>query len=173
MTSALQSCLFLYSFLFRHNISRQHQLRVHLQALGFPIHNDVLYGGKVDSDSKNVMKINAIQAIIDATKEDKCHLSKDQRVTEEIIQQAKEVSLCYKGVNGIEKAFNSAQLLVEGHAIDLHALAYRIKFEKKSKKKKSTEKKKDERALAILELRVKPPSWVDASITSNLTWLDN
>jgi hypothetical protein len=164
--------LFLICFSFFNR--RQHQLRVHLQALGFPIHNDVIYGGEVDSSCKNKMKENSIQALNESVKNDRSCVSIEDKVTEEIIQQAKQFSLCRQGKKGIEQSFNSAHLLVEGHAIDLHALTYRIKFNKKRKKKgKLTEDMQNEKPLAIMEFSVRAPSWVDTSIITESSWLDS
>ena len=149
---------------------RQHQLRVHLEALGFPIHNDVLYGGKVDNNQQNEMKNQAIMSIIESRKYDKSHISiNEDSITNEVIKEAKEVSLCYTGnEEDIQQAFNSAQLLMEGHAIDLHALSYRIRFYSKYKKK--VRENSDEVPLTNLELNVNPPSW--CTTTRSFIWLD-
>ncbi len=149
---------------------RQHQLRVHLQALGFPIHNDVLYGGRVESNLKDDMKDKSIKALINAAKDDKSCLSIDEKVSTEMIRQAKDVSLCYKGKKGIEYSFNSAHLLIEGHSIDLHALAYKVKFEKR--RKKSTKCSKGEQLLATMKFSVPNPIWAQ-NIVSDCLWLDN
>ncbi len=148
---------------------RQHQLRVHLSAIGFPIHNDILYGGEVENSMQDEMKTNSIQAIENAQKEDKCNLALDDVVTETSIKQAKEVSLCLQGKEGIEKAFNKMQLLLEGHAIDLHALSYRIMFEKKGKKKKIDQAKE---TVAVVELLVNEPIWTEVKIPAESRWLD-
>lgn len=149
---------------------RQHQLRVHLHAIGFSIHNDLLYGGEVEKPQQNQMKTSSIEAIEKSMQKDKCHLSLDDFVTEESIKQAKEVSLCCRGKDGIEQSFNDAQLLVKGHAIDLHALAYKIHFERKKRKKSSKEGEKE--TLAVLDLFVKAPTWADIDVTAISCWLD-
>lgn len=154
---------------------RQHQLRVHLCAIGFPIHNDILYGGEIDTSQQDKRKIQSIEAIQHASQRDKCHLSISDFIKEESITQAKEVSLCCKGKIGIEQSFNSAQLLVEGHAIDLHALAYRIKFHRKGKKNtKSQKNEMESNIIAELDLGVGAPSWaagIDITAKS-FSWLD-
>ena len=154
---------------------RQHQLRVHLCAIGFPIHNDILYGGEVDTSQQKERKVQSIEAIQHAMLRDKCHLSVGDFIKEKSITQAKEVSLCCMGNVGIEQSFNSAQLLVEGHAIDLHALAYRIKFHRKGKKMTKSEKDETEsEILAELDLGVSAPSWAaDINIAvKSFSWLD-
>jgi hypothetical protein len=153
-------------------LSRQHQLRVHLQAIGFPIYNDVLYGGTVKSNEKMLSK--ALQAMSTTKQNDISFQSKNETLTEEIIQEAKDFCLCCKGNSGIQKSFNSHQLLMEGHAIDLHALSYRIKFapkRKQSKQSRESENVKD--PLAVLDLSVNPPSWAKDIDLSGLKWLDN
>ncbi len=151
--------------------SRQHQLRVHLQAIGFPIDNDVLYGGTVKSSEKTLNEV--LQALCSAEQNDRSFLSKSETLTEDIVQEAKDFCLCCKGNDGIQKSFNSHQLLMDGHIIDLHALKYRIKFEPKRKQQKqSPEENGVSDPLSVLELSVKPPSWAKDIDFSSLEWLD-
>lgn len=154
-------------------IRRQHQLRVHLQALGYPIHNDILYGGMVDGNNKAEMLKNTIQAMTKAAEHDRHYTPDDGRMTKQTIQDAKEFCLCCQGESGIKQSFNSAQLLVEGHQIDLHALAYRIHFQKKEKeRKKAIEINESNQRLPVLEMHVKSPLWADSILHSDLCWLD-
>lgn len=153
-------------------LSRQHQLRAHLQAIGFPIDNDVLYGGTVKSSEKMLSEV--LQAMSNANQNDRSFLSKSETLTEEIVQEAKDFCLCCKGNGGIHKSFNSHQLLMDGHDINLHALSYRIKFEPKRKQlKQSPEENDATNPLSVLELSVKPPSWAKDIDFSSLKWLDN
>ena len=153
-------------------ISRQHQLRVHLKAIGFPIHNDTLYGGNVDNLAKEDMKLKSLKSINDAMDNDRSHLAKDDKVTEKMINEAKVVCSCCSGIDGIECCYSNAQLLMDGHSIDLHALAYRVRFERKENRNNNTEEiKKHKEPIAIVELNVKSPSW-DYDATIGPFWLD-
>jgi hypothetical protein len=109
--------------------SRQHQLRVHLQFIGFPICNDTLYGGTQDAAIKDEKKEAALNALSNATVNDLSVDNEDTGITKEVICAAKETCLVCQGK--AEDAFSSSQLLVDGHSIDLHAFRYRINFGKK------------------------------------------
>ena len=119
------------------------------------------------------MKNKSIKALTEAAKNDKSYLSIDEKVTTEIIQQAKDVCLCCKGKKGIEESFNSAHLLLEGHSIDLHALAYRVRFDKKKKRRKLVECSEKDQPLAIMTFSVPNPIWANDVIVSDSLWLDN
>lgn len=108
---------------------RQHQLRVHLQFIGFPICNDTLYGGTQDAAIKDEKKEAALNALSNATVNDLSVDNEDTGITKEVICAAKETCLVCQGK--AEDAFSSSQLLVDGHSIDLHAFRYRINFGKK------------------------------------------
>lgn len=126
---------------------RQHQLRVHLQALGFPICNDVLYGGKANNDT-NVCKNLVVNAINDSCKS--CVEPKffDVSVTKDSAKAAKEICYCCNG--NPEKAFNDSQLLMDGCQIDLHAYRYVISFGK------------EQNIISSLEFNVDLPSWASS-----------
>ena len=137
--------------------SRQHQLRVHLQFIGFPIQNDLLYGGdETDSVTGEKMKANSIAALIESNQNVEC--AQKEGISEEIISSAKDVSLVCQGHP--EKLFNPSQLLVSGHQIDLHAMTYQIAFGKKKQKKSSENDGKE--ILATVECKIDPPAWAKA-----------
>lgn len=157
---------------------RSHQLRVHLQLLGFPIVNDVLYGGRAGSD--DTTKEAAIKALSQST----CKMRQELRrldVTENEAKAAREAcSLCLSLGDATKDAtsaatsfFTSAQLLQNGHTVDLHAYWYRVSILPKRKKEK-TEEDGNERmsTLAVLDLKVEYPAWADASILSEVVWLE-
>jgi len=123
---------------------RQHQLRVHLQALGFPICNDTLYGGAANNDAKVCMK-SVIDAIKDSSKASVEPIFVDLSVNNYSAKSAKEICHCCNG--NPEKAFNESQLLMDGSQIDLHAYRYKISFSR------------EETAMTSLEFNVDLPSW--------------
>jgi len=146
---------------------RQHQLRVHLQALGFPIHNDNLYGGMVKNTDCDQMKMDAIESIINSHNDDS-KIKREKGITQETAKDAREVCLCCKGSIGIQKCFNASQLLESGHAICLHALKYRINFI-------NNKKSNSQQPLAMIELSVSPPLWADLNQESTEllnSWLE-
>ena len=111
---------------------RSHQIRVHLQWLGFPIHNDVQYGGSVLSSNRNV-SINAIESIIRGNEVN----LENNRLTPDVLKAAKDTCTCCGSTNRkdaitrIKASFSSSQLLQEGqYAIDLHAMKYQLKLER-------------------------------------------
>jgi len=161
---------------------RNHQLRVHLQFLGFPIINDTQYGGRseISSSSKAAAddSPSVLQLMVDAKNESDS--SKERRVeslSDADVAAAKRACPCcsQEGAEGILQSFTPRQLLLEGHAIHLHALRYRIRLRPK-KSKKTSKKKQDtsslvEPPLAELDLAVDPPEWADPGALRNLDWL--
>ncbi|KAL7530143.1 hypothetical protein ACHAXR_006170, partial [Thalassiosira sp. AJA248-18] len=163
---------------------RGHQLRVHLQLTGFPIHNDVEYGGTVNTENRKEQENLSAQCMLDvAVATTECR--REKAVTADEVKHAVELCRCCSGgLNGIKASFNSAQLLGCGHAIDLHAHKYCIPFEQKN-----MGKSKDERSLesscdkiehedetsTSMEFTTDLPSWA-ASFgglmpSNSLTWL--
>jgi len=118
---------------------RGHQLRVHLQHLGFPINEDVQYGHG-SSSSGSGTKAAAVQAVMDASKCSANNLRStcmQDAITDDQFRAARDVCRCCNGgADGIEASFSAAQLLDGGHSIDLHALKYKVTFEHKAKRKK-------------------------------------
>lgn len=109
---------------------RGHQLRVHLQLIGHPIHNDVEYGGFLASEFVDKHEEQSIQSILNASKATPCLC--DESVTEDEARSAIAIcKCCSNGTEGVKASFQSAQLLGKGHAIDLHAARYSVKFKQK------------------------------------------
>jgi 23S rRNA-/tRNA-specific pseudouridylate synthase len=131
---------------------RNHQLRVHLQQIGFPIIGDTHYGG-----DPLVSDVNTTEYMHRVWKEH----AKDEKRLPELTQSDCEVakeacSYCKNGVEGIADSFTPAQLLQGGHEIQLHALRYQINVPSK-KENRSTDS--ECQPLAIIKLQVAPPPW--------------
>ena len=159
--------------LYSSNLSRGHQLRVHLQGIGYPIHNDVQYGGIYNKAEASTRKAASIQAIqnVSLQKETMCA---DPSVTDIDKKGAKESSLCTQGVVGIEKHFSAAQLNAYGHSIDLHALKYKITFSGKMKgkrKKVGSNDELDNREVTVIEFETKEPTWSCLHGNVDAKWL--
>ena len=162
---------------------RGHQLRVHLQLLGFPIHNDVEYGGAVNVESLNDQKKLSAQSMLEVSvASSECR--HQQVVTSSEVQSALQLCKCCSGgLDGIGESFNAAQLLAGGHAIDLHAYKYCLFFQGKGhKKRKQTETgdcRCDEKGiidgLTMMEMSTDLPSWATSFadlMPNTLTWLN-
>ena len=119
--------------------SRQHQLRVHLKFLGFPILNDALYGGVSDEFSEDMEKdaVGALRSLATTHSDVEILSKKFGNISDNAASAAKEMCLICQGK--YLKKFNSSQLLAGGHCIDLHATTYTITFEKKKGKQRSSE----------------------------------
>jgi hypothetical protein len=147
---------------------RNHQLRVHLQAIGFPIINDVQYGGRRDmallqSCDENAA-LNAMLRIRDtASNNEECRVSS---LTDVDVASAKKACKCCRtsGKDGIVSSFTKAQLLMEGHSICLHAYRYRIHI-LPPKSTKLTDQ------LAELNFQVRSPTWTNETCLQSISWL--
>ena len=168
---------------------RGHQLRVHLQHIGFPISGDVQYGGidTAGGTGSRSLKDAAQRCIVDASKassaSDTSSFIRTDVIQEEQAKAAKEVCRCCNGhEEGIISSFSSAQLLGGGHAIDLHAYRYQVTFEQKSTKKKRQKLDKESTntptgdddhsstsTLATLEFSTNLPKWAQSCKT--VDWL--
>jgi len=139
-----------------------------LQWIGYPIHNDVQYGGSLDHNlidrGKKDMcwEDRVLNSIMDSCKiKSECDNS---IITQKEEKNARDICLCYQGKEGILKSFTPAQLLQHGHSIALHAWRYAITFEKKSGKRK-IESNKDikgnssQRIVSEMEFRTEIPVW--------------
>ena len=147
---------------------RNHQLRVHLQAIGFPIINDIQYGGRSDiNPSRSCDKNAAIDAMIHVR--DTASENKERRVsslTERDVASAKKACKCCRvsDRDGISTSFTKAQLLMEGHSICLHAYRYKVCiFPPKSTK--ATDQ------LTELKFQVRAPTWTNEAYLQNVSWL--
>jgi len=134
---------------------RGHQLRVHLQWLGFPICNDEIYGGRSHHTRPRSPVEKSISTILESTFTEKivtyrvpytlsCYdgceklqeYPKTREISEDEVAATKKACLCCKGNSGILKHFSESQLLLSGHEIDLCAVKYCINFDKQIKTKK-------------------------------------
>jgi len=138
---------------------RGHQLRVHLQSLGHPIVDDVLYSGtEVDSAFRH----KAIKSLVEV-----CNRTESQKFANNVsivdLQSAKaSCKICNEGTSGVVSSFTQAQLLGGGHAISLHALRYEIRF---------PGKKSRGAVLGCLKMEVELPSWAKTVQKEDLYWL--
>jgi len=143
---------------------RNHQLRVHLQWLGFPIVGDIIYGGKgIEYDTENETELTAA----DMTRYRSIMPASDQLrlpdISDEDVKAATEACphcCCDRSKDG----FTPAQLLQGGHAIYLHALRYEVSV---PPKKRST----NSRVLSKLSFSVGLPSWADTVRSECIPWL--
>lgn len=165
---------------------RSHQLRVHLQLIGFPIHNDVEYGGsKVDNESMNKQKTISGQSMLEVSASTSVCRHEATLTSIEVESAIRLCKCCSAGLYGIRASFNSAQLLGEGHAIDLHSYKYCITFKGNELAKQKlvgneTGNPNDEEnysvvdGASLIELTTDLPSWATlfGDLTPNaLAWL--
>ena len=145
---------------------RGHQLRVHLQFIGHPIHNDVEYGGIIDTEFAKEQKEQSVQAMLDAT--NMSSLLQDESVSIDEAKAAVETcKCCCGGDRGISASFHTAQLLGGGHMIDLHAYKYSICFKQKRTKDSCDQSTK-------IEFSASLPSWVSdftGTLSEEIGWL--
>lgn len=129
---------------------RNHQLRLHLSHFGFPILQDVQYGGApamtndVDKGEAAIQQMR--HALISVDREN----DTDPR---------KACSVCNDEATGVEKSFTPAQLLKEGYGIMLHAYRYEVTFADQLKEKTS------------VEYSVGLPEWFDPQYADRLVWI--
>jgi tRNA pseudouridine synthase 9 len=144
---------------------RNHQLRVHLQWIGFPIVNDVQYEGKIEPSPSNQSEIGLSQMV--AAIENSGAEKKLSSLTESDVLAAKQACECCRGGrDGIRNSFSSAQLLEKGHSIFLHALLYRVTI----RPKKQQQGKIKAEPLAAVDFKVDPPDWADTGIVDDISW---
>jgi len=167
---------------------RGHQLRVHLQHIGFPIVGDCQYGGSdvagsgtsTGTDSLKEVAKQAIAKASNASTASTTSTNSTNAIQPDQAKAAKEICKCCNGgEEGVTSSFNSAQLLGGGHAIDLHAFRYQVTFERKASKKRkkrqklekdSTNPEEDSSSiLATLEFSTNLPAWAKACET--ISWL--
>ncbi|CAJ1934961.1 unnamed protein product [Cylindrotheca closterium] len=161
---------------------RSHQLRVHLQWLGYPIMDDIQYDGKrLDDELTTTMEgydrvVQAMEKLQEQPKEEGLAIATtaaEEGLTPAQVQAAIETSSCARDVTS---AFTPSQLLQGGHAICLHAYRYQIPFFAKGSKQ---HKKKDKQqgddhpssSIANLDLQVPLPTWGTSVDTAKIQWL--
>jgi 23S rRNA-/tRNA-specific pseudouridylate synthase len=144
---------------------RNHQLRVHLQWIGFPIVNDIQYEGNVEPSLSNESDVGLDQMVASmGCGETEKKLSS---LSERDVLAAKQACECCRGGReGIRNSFSPAQLLEKGHSIFLHALLYRVTIQ--PKKRRRDKIKAD--PLATVDFKVDPPDWADPGIVDGISW---
>eukprot|EP00934_Nitzschia_sp_Nitz4_P009338 Nitzschia sp. Nitz4//scaffold173_size47512//39053//44677//NITZ4_007167-RA/size47512-processed-gene-0.41-mRNA-1//-1//CDS//3329538829//9328//frame0 len=120
---------------------RSHQLRVHLQWLGFPIVNDSQYGGSVENQEQ----------VSQETVQENASLH-PPTISDVDVNAAKDI--CTFCSQGAKAAFSPAQLLQGGHEICLHAFRYKVHIHAKGQVASE-----DVHTLAELDLKVDLPPW--------------
>jgi predicted sulfurtransferase/23S rRNA-/tRNA-specific pseudouridylate synthase len=162
---------------------RSHQLRVHLQYLGFPIVKDVLYGGgSVNSSSSattttTLIGVDRLKKSIQTSSSEEEDLKSETLSTQDVTA-AKEICPCCNHGDSLSSVFTPAQLLQGGHEICLHAFRYRIPFRPKKKKTKTGSSHEEEPQqespvvvpVAVLDFQVGVPDWVPESLVVDLAW---
>jgi 23S rRNA-/tRNA-specific pseudouridylate synthase len=129
---------------------RGHQLRVHLQAIGFPIHNDVVYGGEIDADKSIKQETISIQSMLHVSMSSYIH---DKSITTEEARAAVTMCRCCSDrEDGVKFSFQTAQLLGGGHMIDLHAYKYSISI-------KHEQSSNNEEGAIFMEFIAALPNW--------------
>jgi hypothetical protein len=127
---------------------RSHQLRVHLQWLGYSIVNDTLYGGPLDPTVD--LKTGLAQALHFLQCQRHSLSYRQTNISDEDAEAAAQV--CSFCTAGPENAFSPAQLLQGGHEICLHAIRYRIALHINQANAKG--------CIHNIDARVRPPSWM-------------
>ena len=139
---------------------RNHQLRVHLQAMDCPIVGDIQYGGR-RYDKATVAEETVLEVMRRCVDDEQ---PSDPSRTEEADASRRVCPSCIylDAPENSQPSFNKAQLLQEGHMICLHALRYRVAFYGR--------KKRD--AVAFAEFGVDLPPWThgDVAIAKEITW---
>ena len=131
------------------------------------------YGGTYNKAEAKIRKAASIKAIQNVPLNRRL-VCADPSITEHDIQGAKETSLFSQGGPGIEESFNAAQLNDHGHAIDLHALKYKINFTKRtSKRKAGSDDILGNGKLGIVEFETDMPSWTSLYEQFELRWLQD
>jgi 23S rRNA-/tRNA-specific pseudouridylate synthase len=143
---------------------RNHQLRVHLQLLGFPIVGDAQYAGRstMDEESNRVSRAALDLMNLSLQLEGADGRVRLPSLLEEDVRAAR--SACPACSDGdATSSFTPAQLLREGHAIRLHALRYQVSFlGKKASNQQAGSSDATLPPLAICDFRVDPPAWAKA-----------
>jgi 23S rRNA-/tRNA-specific pseudouridylate synthase len=129
---------------------RNHQLRLHLSWIGFPIMYDIQYGGEPPEKDSTNDSIDLIQRAMGS-----------DDGTESSSNVKKGCPICSDAEKNIEKFFSPAQLLSRGHSILLHALRYQVTFTRHGKE------------IATAEYSVKLPDWIEnGDLQDRLDWLE-
>jgi predicted sulfurtransferase/23S rRNA-/tRNA-specific pseudouridylate synthase len=145
---------------------RNHQLRLHLKLLGFPIVGDIQYGGEKYPSDIDLRSIS-LELMKQAVTANNDHSSCLNLPLSDVIAAKQACSSCSGGETGIACSFTSSQLLAGGHSICLHALRYQIQFPPKKQKAKTA----DNDTIAIATYQVSLPSWATSVGEREIPWL--
>ena len=142
---------------------RSHQLRVHLQWLGFPIVDDLQYDGKMNPSINLSAGVDEVTSRLQtqtkkAGETPTLHLS---CISEEYVKAAADICACC--ADGPTAAFTPAHLLQGGHQICLHAYRYCIPFFSRGKSNKHSQGSDERVLLDKVDLKVEPPTWAFAT----------
>ncbi len=154
---------------------RGHQLRVHLQLIGFPIHNDVEYGGTVNVENLNEQKNLSARSMWEAASATSTCRHEETITSTEVESALQLCKCCIGGLDGIKASFNTAQLLAGGHSIDLHAYKYCLYFQEKGPKNRKQTESVGEESVASIEMTTDLPPWASSFVdlmSNTLTWLN-
>ncbi|KAK1736777.1 rhodanese-related sulfurtransferase [Skeletonema marinoi] len=135
---------------------RGHQLRLHLQVIGYPIHNDVQYGGLMENEKKKQLLTMSVDAMLNASAKNLTCLREESVSSEEAESAIKMCLCCSDGRAGVETSYKDYQLLGAGQAIDLHAAQYCI------------DSGNEHKANFVTDL----PHWAGARSNEDLQWLN-
>ena len=133
---------------------RGHQLRVHLQLLGFPIHNDVEYGGFLAGEERKQLLATSINTVLESSAMSIQCLREESVSVEELESAIKMCRCCADGITGVQSSFKDNQLLGAGQAIDLHAAKYSFNHNEKNG-----------------TFATQLPIWADVKNDADLNWL--
>jgi 23S rRNA-/tRNA-specific pseudouridylate synthase len=164
---------------------RSHQLRVHLQWLGYPIVNDVQYGTSAESSSLDTAaassqsSVGADEMLKGASMKTAASSARSTVGVDEMLKEAQDErepppfasnipaadqvsarQVCKTCTLGPTSAFTPAQLLQGGHSICLHAYRYSLTFPSLSGNDKTagTSNAETEEVITI-DVGVDLPSW--------------
>lgn len=144
---------------------RGHQLRVHLQWLGFPIDGDLSYGGRYLGYDCTALPVERMMET--ATIKDSSVLALGSISSDDVSAARAACLCCSDEKEGIVSSFTPAQLL-NGSDICLHALRYEIPF---PRRKQKVADRCHESANEVLKVEVGLPKWALEFGSVDITWL--
>lgn len=140
---------------------RSHQLRVHLQWLGFSICDDIQYGGKQGEGSTFIGGVHDVINRIEHMTRDGAAPRAPTDLSEDDVRAARDICPCCRDM---ASAFTASQLLQGGHQICLHAFRYQVPFFPKARKTR-------EFPIATMDLQVSLPIWAKDANCDKIQWL--
>jgi predicted sulfurtransferase/23S rRNA-/tRNA-specific pseudouridylate synthase len=141
---------------------RGHQLRVHLQTLGHPIVDDILYGGGEGMAHLARQMDESIAALLRSTDLERTSECLGATSSEDAQLVKSSCRCCIGNRDGVKSSFTDAQLLGGGQSIHLHAFRYEINFR---------DKRNSNEPLGTLQMEVELPDWAVSIDEKKLLWL--